>query len=73
MSYQKTIRELDPSLTPAQAAGVEGSMRLQSGTLCHLPRATFREEIGIALACEREHPGFMKSIADSYGIREETS
>lgn len=73
MAAQKLIRKLDPSLTPAQAAGVEGSMRLQYGTLCHLSRATFREEIGIALACERDRPGFLKSVADSYGIREETS
>lgn len=47
---------------------VEGSMRLQYGTLDHLDGATFRAEIMLAIECERAEPGFGESIALSYGI-----
>ena len=41
-------------------------MRLQYGTLCHLDDRTFREEIQIAKNCEREEPGFLRMVAESY-------
>ena len=41
MFYQKLLHELAPDLNPA---GIEASMRLQYGTLNHLPREVFAEE-----------------------------
>ena len=68
MSYQTLLHELAPSLNPA---GVEASMRLQYGTLDHLPREIFAEEATLAAACEREEPGFLKSIAASMGMADD--
>ena len=64
-AYQRLIREIDPAINPA---GVEASMRLQYGTLDHLPRSTFVQEVGIATAMEREQPGCLRKIAESYGM-----
>jgi len=50
MFYQKLLHELAPDLNPA---GVEASMRLQYGTLNHLPREVFAEEAKLAADCER--------------------
>ena len=63
--YQTLIREVDPSVNPA---GVEASMRLQYGTLNHLPRETFELEIRVAKACEAEQPGFLRGVAQSFGM-----
>ena len=63
-AYEETIRKLDPTIN---AVDVEASMRLRYGTLDHLPTETFREEIEIAQACEKVEPGFLRSVADSYG------
>ena len=63
ISYQKAIYEIDPTVN---AAGVEASMRLQYGTLSHLDDRTFRAEIRIAKDCEREEPGFLRMVAESY-------
>ena len=67
MAYaaQRLINELDQTVNPA---GVQGSMYLQYGTLGHLGRDTFRLEIEVAKQCEAEEPGFLKGIADSYGL-----
>jgi hypothetical protein len=64
MMYQDMIHEL----TNANPAGVEASMRLQYGVLDHLPRETFRQEARIAEACEAAEPGFLKRIAESFGM-----
>ena len=61
--YQRMIHEIDPTVN---AAGVEASMRLQYGTLGHLDDRTFREEIQIAKDCEREEPGYLRMVAESY-------
>jgi len=63
--YQTLITEIDPLIN---AAGIEASMRLQYGTLSHLSRETFVKEIKLASACEAEQPGFLNSIAKSYGL-----
>lgn len=59
--YQRAIYKLDPTVN---AAGVECSMRLRHGTLNHLPRETFVEEIGFAKACEQLTPGHLKACAE---------
>ena len=64
-SYCETIRSIDRSVN---AAGVEANMRLEYGTLDHLSRAQFREEIAIAKACESEQEGYLKAVAASYGM-----
>lgn len=66
--YQDTIHELDPTVNPA---GVEASMRLQFGTLDHLDRDEFRREIEVAKACESESPGYLRAVAESYGLAED--
>ena len=63
--YQRAIHGMDPTIN---AAGVEASMRLQFGTLDHLSNAEFRKEIRIARACEKEQPGYLKGVAESYGM-----
>lgn len=68
MFYQNLLHELAPELNPA---GVEASMRLQYGTLNHLPREIFSEEAKIAAACERQSPGYLRGIADSMGMANE--
>ena len=66
MYCQCLINEMDQTVNPA---GVEASMRLQYGTLGHLDKAVFAEEIESAKESERFEPGFLKSIADSFGLR----
>ena len=61
-------RTIPVPLTDREAAGVEGSMRLQYGTLDHLPRSTFRDEILIALSCEGAEPGYLEKVAASYAL-----
>lgn len=63
--YQDMISKIDPTIN---AAGVEASMRMQYGTLGHLPRETFIAEIKLAAACEVEQPGFLADIAKSFGL-----
>ena len=70
MFYQKLLHELAPDLN---SAGVETSMRLQYGTLNHLPREVFAEEARLAADCERQSPGFLRRTADSFGMGEEFS
>ena len=68
MFYQKLLHELAPALNPA---GVEASMRLQYGTLNHLPREVFAEEARLAADCERQSPGFLRRTAESFGMGDE--
>ena len=68
MSYQKLLHELAPGLNPA---GVEASMRLQYGTLNHLPREVFADEAKLAADCERQSPGYLRRTADSLGMGDE--
>ena len=65
MFYQKLLHELAPGLNPA---GVEASMRLQYGTLNHLPREVFAEEARLAADCERKSPGYLRRTAESFGM-----
>ena len=60
MSYRALINELDPFVN---AVGVEAAMRLQYGTLDHLSREAFVEEIRIARACEERSPGYLALCA----------
>ena len=66
--YQRGIYKMDPTVN---AAGVEYHMRLHYGTLDHLPRETFEEEIALAKATEAEHPGHLRLCAESYGATAE--
>ena len=61
--YERFIEALDPDINPV---GVEASMRLQYGTLDHLPREEFIKEINGARAVERMEPGYLRECADSY-------
>ena len=62
---QKLIRELDPSINPV---GVEAHMLAHFSTLGHLSRQDFINEISIAKACEAEQPGFLRKVANSFGM-----
>lgn len=64
--YQGIIHEVLPN--GPNPAGVEASMRLQYGTLDHLPREEFRREARLAAACEAQSPGILKGLAASYGM-----
>jgi hypothetical protein len=64
-NYQRLINDLAPGVNPA---GVEASMRLQYGTLDRLPRETFALEAGLAAAMERDQPGVLRRLADSFGM-----
>lgn len=64
--YAAIINKIDPNVN---AVHVEAHMRCQYGTLDHLPRETFREEIKLFHACEREQPGYGAALAASYGMR----
>lgn len=66
--YQELIQEINPSLNPA---GVESLMRLQYSTLSHLSRETFVAECALAAECEKEAPGTLKSVAESFGMGRE--
>ena len=66
--YTEAIRKLDSSVNPV---GVECCMRLQYGTLDHLRRDDFLQEIALAKACEVAKPGFLRELADSYGRAED--
>jgi len=68
MFYQKLLHELAPGLNPA---GVEASMRLQYGTLNHLPREVFAGEARTAADCERQSPGYLRRTADCLGMGDE--
>ena len=68
--YQNVIRNLHKTVNPA---GVEASMRLQYGSLSHLSDADFRREIRLAVACEKEQPGFLKDTAASFGMADDFS
>jgi hypothetical protein len=63
--YQRIIAELDPGV---DARHVEGAMRLQYGTLCHLSREVFAAEIRLFKLCEAEKPGYGESCARSFGL-----
>ena len=62
--YVGLLYELDPTVNPV---GVEYTMRLQYGTLDHLPHSIFLEEITLAKQCEAVDPGFLHKTAVSYG------
>ena len=72
MSYEeRLIAELAAQVghVGIDAAGVAGQMRLRFGTLDALSRQDFRDEIRIAVECERDDPGYLDSLARSYGYR----
>ena len=65
MNYQDTIYEIYPLINPA---GVEASIRLQSGTLDHLSREQIASEINVARFSEYDEPGFLEKAAASFGM-----
>lgn len=65
-NYQRIIKRLAPEVT--DPAGIEAHMRLEYGTLDHLDEGTFTYEIGLAMNCERHQPGYLRSVAASFGM-----
>lgn len=63
--YQTIIAQIADDVNPA---GVEAHMRAEYGTLGHLDRAAFVREVKIARKCERASPGYLRKVADSYGM-----
>ena len=61
---QRAIARINPYV---DAAGVEGSMRMQYGTLDHLSHDAFVAEIELARHCEAQEPGYLRAMAESYG------
>lgn len=60
-----TSEKIDPDVNPV---GVECCMMLEYGSLGHLSEEVWKKEVAIAKACEAEEPGFLRKIADSYGM-----
>ena len=65
---QRIIKRLRPGLTDRQAAGIEGHMRSDYGTLDHLHEETFRESIKTGLRTERLYRGYLENQARSHGL-----
>lgn len=61
----RVAMKIDPTVN---GVAVECSMRLEHGTLSHLPHSTFVAEVATARDCERMQPGWGRRIADSYGM-----
>ncbi len=55
-------------MTTLNPIGVEASMRLQYSTLDHLPIEVFRQEAALARAAEVEQPGYLRAVADAFGM-----
>jgi hypothetical protein len=73
MSYQSIISEI---LSSTGHAGqyhphqIEAYMRLQYGTLDHLSRQQFVEEVELCRACiDEDGPENAEKLADTYGLR----
>lgn len=47
---------------------VEAWMRLEWGTLDHLPREKFAEYVDVAIDCEKAEPGVGESLAKTFGL-----
>lgn len=62
--YTDLFREIAPDLDPH---GVECHMRIEYGTLDHLPHSTFVEEVQLARHIEAQEPGYLASVKESYG------
>lgn len=58
--YARTIREIDQSVN---AVRVEAFMRLEYGTLDHLPKEAFVREIELAKQAEVQEPGALRLFA----------
>lgn len=64
MFYDGLVQEISPDLNPV---GVEASIRLEHGSVTHLPREVFLEEARIAAELEQRCPGYLRGVADSFG------
>ena len=68
MTNQKKRNARNASKTgKSKPVGVICNMRLEYGTLDHLPPATFRRDVLLARECEKANPGYLRSVAESYG------
>ena len=65
--YADMILGIDDTVNPV---GAECWMRLQYGTLDHLPRETFAAEAAMAKVGEELQPGSLREIAGTYGSAE---
>jgi hypothetical protein len=63
MAYEKTISEIAPDV---DAAAVEAFMRLQYGTLDHLSRDDFKQEIRLFRQCQKADPDLIRSLKATY-------
>ena len=68
MSYQETLHEISPDVNPA---GAEAFMRVKYGTLDHLPRETFEDEVRLASKFESDRPGTLRALANLEGMRDD--
>lgn len=66
--HQDLIHELEPTVNPV---GIKASMRLQYGTLDHLSRETFVEEIRLTKLSEAHQPGFLKQAVEYCSLEKE--
>ena len=62
--YEKIVTDINQYINPV---GVVCMMREAHHTLDALDIAQFRMETLAAASCEREQPGFLRRMADSYG------
>jgi hypothetical protein len=66
MSYQTLIHQIAPAANPRH---VEAWLRIEHGTLDHLSRDRFKEEVAIALECiAAATPEQSEQLAMSYGL-----
>ena len=62
--YEQRMLDLAPEINPVGAVCL---MRLEYGTLDHLPHEVFVREAKIARDCETHQPGTLRATAESYG------
>jgi hypothetical protein len=62
---QEEAKKLKSKVDPRH---VEAWMRLEWGTLDHLPRGRFRQYVKLTDEIERQQPGASEDLARSYGL-----
>jgi pyrroloquinoline quinone (PQQ) biosynthesis protein C len=69
--YRRTILEFAPDSNPNH---IEAWMRLKYGTLDHLSREEFQEEVQVAVECiAKWSDSDNETLARSYGLHERTT
>lgn len=63
--YAETFKKLQPNHDPRH---IEAWVRLEYGTLSHLPLSTLRREAKIAAACTDAGVAEAEALAQSFGL-----